>query len=434
MANERRYYDRATRTFLPGARIHVKQYKILKRCAKADGDISEWQQYRDAHPDEAIWLCGAPLRGVVLKSPAYDAWRKDHEPRDMTSSERWILSESGDVLDLRGAHLDGADLFGADLDGADLREAHLDGAYLPVAHLDGAYLREAHLDGAKLWRAHLDGAVLFGADLDGATLRGAHLDGAVLWSAHLDGADLSWAHLDGAVLTRAHLDGADLSEAHLDGANLTGCAMRGTDLRMASVGGETVLKDCEIDRQTDATGVPLDAARVEPGLRQLLEYNVRRLGWERWYDAGPWWLRVLKRVIVRAFWQVSDYGLSTGRILAAFVLLSLGFANLYEWWGFLDTPGIVSGLFEVDGHAVPCLIIPLRAAYFSVVTMTTLGFGDLFARAHEPWGHVFLSIQVILGYVLLGALVTRFAVLFSAGGPPGRFSPKPKKKRRGKET
>jgi len=27
-----------------------------------------------------------------------------------------------------------------------------------------------------------------------------------------------------------------------------------------------------------------------------------------------------------------------------------------------------------------------------------------------------------LGYVLLGALVTRFAVLFTAGGPAGKFS------------
>ncbi len=33
-----------------------------------------------------------------------------------------------------------------------------------------------------------------------------------------------------------------------------------------------------------------------------------------------------------------------------------------------------------------------------------------------------LALQVILGYVLLGALVTRFAVLFTADGPAGRFS------------
>lgn len=30
--------------------------------------------------------------------------------------------------------------------------------------------------------------------------------------------------------------------------------------------------------------------------------------------------------------------------------------------------------------------------------------------------------EVLLGYVLLGALVTRFAVLFTAGGPAGKFA------------
>jgi hypothetical protein len=38
------------------------------------------------------------------------------------------------------------------------------------------------------------------------------------------------------------------------------------------------------------------------------------------------------------------------------------------------------------------------------------------------FGHALLALQVILGYVLLGALVTRFAVLFTAGGPAGQFS------------
>jgi hypothetical protein len=34
---------------------------------------------------------------------------------------------------------------------------------------------------------------------------------------------------------------------------------------------------------------------------------------------------------------------------------------------------------------------------------------------------------MILGFVLLGALVTRFAVLFTAGGPAGRFADDKKK-------
>ncbi|NOR67208.1 MAG: hypothetical protein GQ528_07620 [Woeseiaceae bacterium] len=57
-----------------------------------------------------------------------------------------------------------------------------------------------------------------------------------------------------------------------------------------------------------------------------------------------------------------------------------------------------------------------------IVTMTTLGFGDMYGNAQSIWGHILLTIQVILGYVLLGALVARFAVLFTAGGPAGKFA------------
>lgn len=46
-----------------------------------------------------------------------------------------------------------------------------------------------------------------------------------------------------------------------------------------------------------------------------------------------------------------------------------------------------------------------------------VGFGDMHANALSIPGHVLLTLQVLLGYMLLGALVTRFAVLFSAGGP-----------------
>ena len=54
--------------------------------------------------------------------------------------------------------------------------------------------------------------------------------------------------------------------------------------------------------------------------------------------------------------------------------------------------------------------------------MTTLGFGDIAANPDSWAGQLLLMAQVIFGYVLLGALVTRFAVLFTAGGPAGKFS------------
>jgi len=41
---------------------------------------------------------------------------------------------------------------------------------------------------------------------------------------------------------------------------------------------------------------------------------------------------------------------------------------------------------------------------------------------HDIVVRILFPYQVILGYVLLGALVTRFAVLFTAGGPTGKFA------------
>jgi voltage-gated potassium channel Kch len=65
----------------------------------------------------------------------------------------------------------------------------------------------------------------------------------------------------------------------------------------------------------------------------------------------------------------------------------------------------------------------VHGLYFSVVTMTTLGFGDIAANPDSWVGQVVLMVEVILGYVLLGALVTRLAVLFTSDGPVGSFTP-----------
>jgi hypothetical protein len=54
--------------------------------------------------------------------------------------------------------------------------------------------------------------------------------------------------------------------------------------------------------------------------------------------------------------------------------------------------------------------------------MTTLGFGDIAANPDSWGGQVLLMIQVILGYVILGVLITRLAVLLTGGGPAGTFS------------
>ncbi len=140
------------------------------------------------------------------------------------------------------------------------------------------------------------------------------------------------------------------------------------------------------------------------------------------------YLRKFYTYLVRLFWLVSDYGKSTWRIILTFFILALLFAGVYYYTGTKDANNcIVSNLFTTEAGQVSPNMVPFRAVYFSIVTMTTLGFGDMYAHFDSFWGHLLLMAQVLLGYILLAALVTRFAVLFTAGGPSSKF-PKIKKK------
>lgn len=46
--------------------------------------------------------------------------------------------------------------------------------------------------------------------------------------------------------------------------------------------------------------------------------------------------------------------------------------------------------------------------YYSVVTFTTLGFGDIVPIGHF-WARFFVVLEVILGYIMLGGLISIFA-------------------------
>jgi len=249
-------------------------------------------------------------------------------------------------------------------------------------------LRQINLRSANLARAKLPGSILVGADLRDAVLVGATLQRAIL--------------------VNADLRGARLLESDLRGTNMRGSDLRGTQCSYAKVDGETLLLTERVDHRTDFTGVPLESMRIEPGLKQLLEYNVRRRRWQQWYRHHPWlapgaWL----------FWLMSDYGRSTWRVLISFTVLAVVFALAYTLFPnsvvavWADSPGQPLGF----GYSL----------YFSIVTMTTLGFGDVYAAPESGLGQFLLSLQVVLGYILLGALVTRFAMLFTAGGPSASF-------------
>ncbi len=357
-----------------GMKCDLDQYEFLKECSeKGEEGIKKWNEWRKnaqwdylrKYRDEDIYLEGADFSECYLKGALL--------------STRTTVGVRGKVYLKKTMFVD----------------AHLEGSHLSFAHLEGANLNDAHLENAKLYNAYLQGAHLNRAHLENTNLRFVHLEDANLWFAHLEGADLT-------------------GKSHLQGANFLAAMVNHATLIWKS----EVNRYCKNERYTDFSAVNLDNARVHPRTKHLLEYNIRRMNWEYWYKEHP-----RLKWLVKLFWWISDYGISTSRIVFTFFGLALIFANIYYHWGRIAPPGIVKYLFvDRSGIEVQPWLVPLRTLYFSIVTMTTLGFGDMYANAQSILGHLLLMLQVILGYVLLGALVTRFAVLFTAGGPAGKFA------------
>lgn len=210
----------------------------------------------------------------------------------------------------------------------------------------------------------------------------------------------------------------------MNAARLYGAHLQSANFSRAVVDGSTLIWECDIDHNTKFEGVGLGNIRIYPETKQILEYNIRRMNWEKWYKGNEkkkWktWIRKVTTCPVRIFWLVSNYGISTGRIALTFFGLAILFAL-----GYYFIPGLVHDL-HVTGNRVSDFI---RACYFSVVTMTTLGFGDMYANRENWAGHILLMLQVLLGHILLAALVTRFAVLFTTSGPARSFVKRESKK------
>ena len=220
-------------------------------------------------------------------------------------------------------------------------------------------LAGARLSGLDLSEADLRGTDLRGAQLRCTILRGARLDGA-----DLRGADLSHADLREARLDDCRVDHAEFLHADLQGARLSGvrgyrtASWLGVDLTGAHFWGAYRLRRVVVDQNY------LHEFRTESALNEAV-----------------YWL----------WWLTSDCGRSLGRWGALTLVLVAGFANLYTFLG------VEFG----DGASA------ITPYYFSVVTLTSLGYGDIYPTTPTSQGAVIL--ESVLGYILLGGLLSIFS-------------------------
>ncbi|MDH3681180.1 MAG: pentapeptide repeat-containing protein [Acidimicrobiia bacterium] len=295
-------------------------------------------------------------------------------------------------------------LIGADLSGRDLSGIDLTGHDLSAADLS-----EARLVGARLDRATLYRAKLIGAQFTGASLVGADLSQAEAGQAGFGGSDLSGASLVGTDLRNATLSGATAVDADLRGAALD-------DARLW----ETVFTDADLTRAT-ATGADLTDAVVTGATLTDTDLSGAHLRRIRGYDTATWigtntvgvdfsGAYTARRVIIDQNYlhefRTRD---RKHRVLYELWRLTSGCGQSATRWGGLIA--IVAVLFalaytqvEVDYGSHETALSPL---YFSVVTLTTLGFGDVLPASWPAQALVIA--EVIIGYGMLSGLLSIFA-------------------------
>jgi len=285
---------------------------------------------------------------------------------------------------------------------------------LKAVDFTGADLSRCNLKDANLFGAQLAGATLFETDLSGAEMSGANLEGANLEGAILKHTGLGMARLAGASLTRAQMEGVTLTEADLTGADLRMANMRHARARAANFTGVDLTKadcaDAEFDgslvKGTTLDGACLRAARLS-GLRGYKEaswigvdlrdidftgaYLCRRFAndqnfIEEFRRQSKW-----SQVVYRLWYFTSDCGRSVLRWAFCTMAIVVVFACLFT------TVGIDYGEHETW----------LSPFYFSVITMTTLGYGDVLPST--VMGQVFAMLEVLTGYVMLGGLLSIFS-------------------------
>jgi len=300
---------------------------------------------------------------------------------------------------LRGVHLIDADLRGQDLTGADLTGANLSRADLSNACLAGAVLDGATLFEANLTDTEFAGASLVGANLAFANAERAGFGAACLKDTHLDSAQLicasfTKADLTGATLTAAVLDKATVAEANFEDADLTRASLRDTDLSRSR------LTRARFD-QADLRSATLfgvhdygKATFIGTDMRDINfagAYLLRRHAMDQNYLAEFRSRSRLHRAIYKVWSITSDCGRSIGRWALWIAVLSVVFAFAYT--------GV-----SIDYGDHQTMLSPL---YFSIVTMTTLGYGDVLPSSEAA--QVIVMVQVLAGYVMLGGLLSIFS-------------------------
>ncbi len=338
---------------------------------------------------------GVSLNYEEKRRKYQDIWQKNAEKKfreTMLDIKKYGLE---DYKELTDKEKDGLGRnYSIDLRGAKLIVKHFEGANCKRAYFSFAVCTNTHFECADLSSSHFECTRCYHTHFIDADCNDAHFEVAYFIGAHFDGAICIGAHFDGANFWDAHFDGANCKYAHFEGA-------RCDEISFGVI--ETIDENKIIHRKPcDFTGVTyknaeflgVDTSNVDwsknPGMKSYIEHQ-QFVQYVK--DTARWW----QKPLIFLWWLTSNCGKSFWQWLLSCVVIISGFTFLYWRLNF--------DFFHISKHIVnsPRLLSYL---YFSVVTFSTLGFGDV--TPIVPLSMICVMAEVILGYIMLGGLITFF--------------------------
>lgn len=308
---------------------------------------------------------------------------------------KWREENPNVSIDLKSAKLMHLNLENANLSRADMRKANLSftnfkNANLAFSNLESAIFSFANFEGANFSAADLENAYLEDAKLTSARLSGANFKNARLANSNFKNAYLADAHLEGTNLIAANFKNANLSSVKYD-RKIMWKLIKATRFSLKQLWNHRY--DILLDTTIRCKGVNAATCYGSQQFKIFLQDQdfLEEFMEKKW-----------GKIIFFIWWLFADCGRSLGRWAGWSLALALLFAFLFSFLGpkSFDTQHLNFSF--------------LTMFYYSVVTFTTLGFGDIIPRTSTA--AMFVTVEVILGYVMLGGLITIFASKLSRRG------------------
>ena len=261
----------------------------------------------------------------------------------------------------------------------------------------GFSLRSANLEGIDLVnRGKQYGYKLVDADLYRCNLKKAHLFHIDLSGSSLMKANMEQANLNCATLQNVNLLGIDLLNAKLDNISWDNHIIQEQQASKA----KTPKERLDYYEQAEEIYRNLRKTTEAQGLFELTGYFFQREMVMRRYQQPR---GSLKRILSKIVDVFCGYGEEPSRVVAISLVTIFTFALLFFFVGITD--GENSLQFSLNHSISDNLSRFFHSLYFSVVTFTTLGYGDL---APVGIARAFAAIEAFVGSFTLALFVVVF--------------------------